>query len=131
MKTVINTPKGPRTLPEWAKCHCVSRHTPVYIHPLPFALPSGEELWLCPNTFSQANTLLGLYTKLSGPPSADTLVQFSQFTRSLIRLYWNQLMKQTQDMESFNEWKERYERDKEDEAVFMATVQRIRRAEYL
>lgn len=101
MKTTINTPEGPRLIPEWAKCHCVTRHSPNYIHPYPFALPDGTELWLCPNTYHQANTLLKLYKSLDGPPIAATTVKFNYFVRSLLTYYWQQELEARADLEEF------------------------------
>jgi hypothetical protein len=73
------------------------------VHPYPFALPSGEELWLCPNTFHQANTLLELYKKFDGPPrSAYT---FNYFVRSLITLYWSQVLEEQEDEAEYQAWK--------------------------
>lgn len=92
MKITVQTPDGPRTVPDWASCYCVSGHRPSYIHPYPFALPSGDELWLCPNTYHQTNTLLNLYKNLDGPPTGVTAAKFNYFVRSLITLYWQQVL---------------------------------------
>lgn len=103
MRLTIQTPEGPRTVPDWATCYCVSNHRPHYIHPYPYALPSGDELWLCPNTFHQANTLLNLYMNLDGPPKGTTLVKFNYFVRSLITMHWQQLMEMKGDEEAWRE----------------------------
>ena len=105
LKTTINTPSGPRVIPDWAACHCVSKHRPHYIHPYPFALPNGDELWLCPNTYHQTTTLLGLYKSLDGPPAGRTLAKFNYFVRSLITLYWQQVLEEQADAQAFEAWK--------------------------
>lgn len=106
MKKIIQTPDGPRSVPDWAKCYCVTRHSPQYIHPYPFALPSGDELWLCPNTYHQARTLLSLYQKYDGPPrSAWT---FNYFVRSLITMYWSQVLDEREDQAAYEAWKAEY-----------------------
>lgn len=106
MKVTIQTPDGPRLLPDWAACHCVSRHSPSYIHPYPFALPNGTELWLCPNTYHQANTLLKLYTGLDGPPEKRVCAKFNYFVRSLITYYWEQVLDARQSELEYEAWKE-------------------------
>ncbi len=113
MRTTIQTPDGPRTVPDWAKCHCVTRHSPNYIHPYPFALPSGDELWLCPNTYHQAKTLLGIYRKLDGPPTGVAHARFNYFVRSLIKFYWQQVMQDQASLESYADWKAS-QQDKDD-----------------
>lgn len=105
MKVKVQTPDGPRLVPHWAKCHCVSRHSPNYIHPYPFALPSGVELWLCPNTYHQANTLLKLYTSLDGPPAKNVAIKFNYFVRSLLTYYWQQVLEARASDEDYEAWK--------------------------
>lgn len=99
MKRVINTPEGPRTLPDWAQCYCVTRHTPTYINPLPFGLPNGDELWLCPNSYSQAMLLKSLYKKLNGRPELKVINKFSLFVQNLIALCWQQQLNKERDAE--------------------------------
>lgn len=101
MKRVINTPTGLRTLPDWSKCYCVTRHTPTYINPLPFELPSGDELWLCPNSYSQAMLLKSLYKKLNGRPEAKVVNKFSLFVQNLIALCWQQHLNKEREAEKF------------------------------
>lgn len=105
MKITIQSPDGPRLLPDWAKCHCVTRHSPNYIHPYPFALPNGIEMWLCPNTFHQANTLLKLYNSLDGPPAKTVCVKFNYFVRSLLTYYWQQVLEARASEEEYEAWK--------------------------
>ncbi len=112
----INTPDGPRTVPEWAFCHCVTTHRPRYLHPYPFALPSGDELWLCPASYHQATTLLNMYLSLDGPPSTEALGSFNYFPRNLIKLCWQQIMEQRNDTEAFEEWKNSLKKDDDDDA---------------
>ncbi len=105
MRTTIQTPDGPRQIPDWANCYCVSDHRPNFIHPYPFALPNGDELWLCPNTLHQAKTLLNLYVQLDGPPNGITAAKFNYFVRQLITLYWQQVMEFREDEAEFEQWK--------------------------
>ena len=107
----------------------MTRHTPTYIHPLPFSLPTGEELWLCPNTYSQAATLLGVYRSLDGPPNAETLWKFSLFTRNLIKLYWKYELEDRREAEYIEEWQKNHQKEVDEEKKFMDLVKRIRRAD--
>lgn len=118
MKTTIKTKGGPRTIPDWAQCHCVSRHSPSYIHPYPFALPSGDELWLCPTTYHQANILLDIYQKLDGPPERRQAVTFNYFVRSLITMYWQQVLEQRHDAEVYQGWLDSRNPDRDNEELF-------------
>lgn len=77
----------------------------MYVHPYPFAMYDGIELWLCPNTFHQANLLLKLYKQLNGPPDAETLRSFGFFPRGLVELYWQQVMEAQDEFESYEAWK--------------------------
>lgn len=117
MKRTIKTPSGPRLIPDWAQCYCVKQHRPKYIYPYPFALPSGDELWLCPNTYHQVTTLLGMYTTLDGPPKPSALMEFNYFPRNLIKMYWEQVMHAREDEASFEAWKESLKPKDEDELV--------------
>lgn len=125
MKTTIQTPRGSRAIPDWAKCHCVTRHSPNYIHPYPFALPSGDELWLCPNTYHQATTLLNIYTKLDGPPQPRIMGTFNYFVRSLMKLYWQQVLEDQQDIEAYLAWKESQKEDEEDDWGLFEAVKKV------
>lgn len=115
MKVTVQTPDGPRLVPHWAKCHCVTRHSPNYIHPYPFALPNGIELWLCPNTFHQANTLLKLYSSLDGPPEGRVAVKFNYFVRSLITYYWQLVLEARASDEEYEAWKASQVQEEDDE----------------
>lgn len=117
MKITVKTPSGPRVVPDWAMCYCVSKHRPAYIHPYPFALPNGDELWLCPNTYHQATTLLGMYVSLDGRPKPLTLVKFNYFVRELITMYWHQALAQREDAQAFEAWKSSM-RDEDDMDLF-------------
>lgn len=118
----ITTSEGARIVPEWAKCYCVARHTPTYIHPYPFALPDGREIWLCPNTYHQATTLRGIYLKLNGPPKGQ-LREYSSFVKRLLKMYWQQKMtedvsverravRDATDIEKIREMQEMFKRAK-------------------
>lgn len=106
MKT-INTPEGKRNIPDWAEkgCMCVKNHRPMYVHTYPFALYNGAELWLCPNTYHQATTLLKIYQKLNGPPATPILCDFGYFPRGLIEMYWYQVLEAQDEYESYEAWK--------------------------
>lgn len=89
MRVKLRLPDGSfREIPEWAKCYCVTRHTPHYINPMPFVIADGTELWLCPNTHHQATTLMKLYKKFNGPPDLKTNNKFNFFVRQLLTLHW-------------------------------------------
>lgn len=122
MAMKIRTPDGyERTVPEWSKCYCVTRHTPMYIHPYPYAFPDGREIWLCPNTFHQANTLWKIYNQLGGPPTGMTIIQYTSFVRQLIKLSWEQKMlqvavvdkKHQEDLEAAREALDLFEKTKQ------------------
>lgn len=120
---VINTPQGKRVVPPWSKCYCVTRHTPTYLHPYPFALPDGRELWLCPNTYHQANTLLGLYRKLNAPPTGEQLRQYTTFVKNLLKLYWQLVVNERESGETPYRWLDaRREIEKAEEDEFNALV---------
>lgn len=115
MKATVKTPEGLRVIPDWARCYCVSDHRPAYIHPYPFALPSGDELWLCPNTYHQATSLLNMYTSLDGPPALSAARSFNYFVRSLITMYWQQVLQAREDEQAFEVWKQTLKPETEDE----------------
>ena len=125
MRLTIQTPNGSRAVPDWAKCHCVSRHSPNYIHPYPFALPSGDELWLCPNTYHQATTLLNIYKKLDGPPTKMEAIKFNYFVRQLIKLYWQQVLNEQQDIQAYTVWKNSLRDDEEDDWGLFEVIKKV------
>lgn len=125
MKITIQTKQGPRTIPDWAKCYCVTRHTPNYIHPYPFALPNGEELWLCPNTYHQATTLKSLYEKLNAPPTGVEHAKFNYFVRALMRMYWQQVLENRQDEDSYSEWVSSQKQDEDDGFELAEYIKRL------
>lgn len=49
------------TVPKWAKCYCCARHTPKYIHVLPYELPDGTVMYFCPGTHHMLTVLVGIY----------------------------------------------------------------------
>lgn len=107
MRTVIQTPNGPRTVPDWARCYCVSRHTPTYIHPMPWSLPDGTELWLCPNTHHMVSTLWALYQKVGGHPKLGKGQRgFSHVVIRICNMAWVQKGQQERRLEIQEEWLE-------------------------
>lgn len=131
MRRVIQTPNGPRGIPDWAKCYCVSRHMPIYLHPLPWELPDGTEMWLCPNTHHQVTTLWKMYEKVDGPPALGNHNPFALFAVRFCRFAWQ--MKMQIDSRELNpgieiaaELKEDRERQKE----YTRQIKKIRE-EYL
>lgn len=128
MRVTIQTPSGPRQLPDHACCYCVSRHSPQYVHPLPFELPDGTEMWLCPNTHHQANTLLKIYQQLGTPPGHSTQKRFTVFVQRLIRMWWEEHQEQQRlGDEAREEERQRAEEREQDEAA-MEAFERVRRA---
>lgn len=111
MKTTIRTADGVREIPSWATCYCVTRHTPKYIHPYPFVLPNGVEMWLCPNSHHQASTLLSLYNKHDGPPVRKIHEEFNYFVRELLKYYWQLELRKRADEQSHREWAEKERQD--------------------
>lgn len=126
MRVTINTPVGPRYLPEWAKCYCVTRHTPAYIHPYPFALPDGREIWLCPNTYHQITQLVKLYEKYSAPPGYKTKAKYTVFAQRLAKMYWDQILHQRKDEEQFNEWRAQHGADQLKELQVANLVKQVK-----
>lgn len=100
---IVNTPAGPRVVPEDAKCTCVVDHRPNYVHPLPFALPNGQEYWLCPTSFYQARALLDLYRKLDNPPEYAARREFGVYVCKIVARYWQQVLWQRRDAERAND----------------------------
>jgi len=56
------------TIPEWAKCYCVARHFPTYAHVLPYEMPEGDIIYLCPTTHHALTIYLKQCEELGGPP---------------------------------------------------------------
>lgn len=128
MKAIIQTPDGPRAVPDWARCHCCSRHTPMYVNPLPWALPEGDELWLCPNTHHQISTLWKLYLKLDGPPNGITEMKFTFFVKQLGRYAWQQQLRLNQDFSASEEHREAVEAARDEDDRLQKLFQKVRRA---
>lgn len=118
-RRTIDTPAGPRTIPDWAKCYCVSRHTPNYIHPLPWSMPDGMEIWICPNSHHQATALWRIYNKLDGPPKFEVANQFNFFTNQLCKLSWQQKLREEAEANIGLEQVEEIENDYQAQAKFL------------
>jgi hypothetical protein len=75
-------------IPEWAQCYCCTRHVPMYTHPIPFFVPDGQVLYLCPTTHHSVNMLLKIYNQLGGKPELRMLNKFNHFSQRLAKLCW-------------------------------------------
>lgn len=115
-----------RVLPEHARCYCVQRHTPKYIHPLPFSLPDGTELWLCPTTHHAISTLLKIYKKVDGVPHYTTEQQFTYFVRSLAKEYWYQRLQLREDRDIQDEGIAEYKREMAEDEAQQAFVMKMK-----
>lgn len=127
MKIKISLPDGTqRTLPDHAKCYCVTRHTPQPFHPLPYALPDGTELWLCPTTHHAATTLFKMYKKLGTCPNYRLEQKFTYFVRSLVKEHWYQHAQLQEDKEVQDEGMEEYRKEIEADKEHIALVNKIK-----
>lgn len=131
MRRVIQTPQGPRSVPTWAQCYCVAQHMPKYAHPMPWEMPDGMELWLCPNTHHQVNLLWATYNKLDGPPNERTLQQFATFARRLCKMAWQQKMADDRKVKNPGlEIAREFQEDREYQIEYQQRIKRIEE-EYL
>lgn len=48
---IVQTPSGPQEVPDGTECLCVQRHKPNPSMLMPFPMPRGYTIWMCPNTF--------------------------------------------------------------------------------
>ena len=81
---------GGHKIPEWAKCYCVKRHFPTYMHVLPFEMPGGDLLYLCPASHHSLTVFLQICEQLGGPPAPGS-VTYSSFpivVRRLGQMIW-------------------------------------------
>lgn len=79
---------GDRAVPPGTECLCVSRHVPTYAHVLPYELPDGYLLYLCPNTFHAVKTLVGIYEQVEGLPPHEMTSVFSVVAQRLAKLHY-------------------------------------------
>lgn len=101
----IQTPRGPRIIPEDAKCECVAKHLPMVLYPYPFVMPDGSELWLCPTTLNHVTTLIGMYKQFWGPPDSESVKKFTFYTRRLVSRYWELYQLREEYNEDYRAWK--------------------------
>jgi hypothetical protein len=76
-----------REVPADATCPCVKNHNPQTNKLLPWDMPRGQTIWVCPTTYYCLSELLALYKQLRGKPEARILMHYPLFTRRLIALY--------------------------------------------
>lgn len=127
MRVKVTMPDGTeRLLPDYATCYCCVRHTPKYFHPLPFGLPDGTELWLCPTTHHAVHSLLKIYRKVQGVPNYKTEITFTYFVRSLAKEYWHQLRQLEDDRQVQDERMAEYEKEMAADEAQQAFVQKIK-----
>jgi hypothetical protein len=79
---------GGHEIPDWARCYCVTRHVPTYPYPLPYFLPDGNVLYLCPNMHLSVTALLQTYEALGGRPDRELLEEYPKSTQRLVRMLW-------------------------------------------
>lgn len=75
-------------IPSWAKCYCVARHFPTYVHVLPYVMPGDNILYLCPASHHALTTYMKLCDQLEGPPSISRLAGFPLVVQRLGHLLW-------------------------------------------
>lgn len=61
-----------------------------------------------------------MYIKLDGPPIPREAVKFNYFVRSLIKLYWQQMLQDQADIEAYLAWKAEQEDDDDTYGLFEA-----------
>lgn len=76
------------TIPEWAKCYCVARHFPAYAHVLPYEMPEGDILYLCPATHHGLHAYLKFCQEAGGPPPFNATNPYSYVVQRLGALIW-------------------------------------------
>lgn len=76
------------TIPDWAKCYCVARHFPTYAHPLPYEMPDGGILYLCPATHHSLGVYLKMCDELGGPPAITRTTGYGLVVQRLGHLIW-------------------------------------------
>lgn len=111
MKATISTPSGTRQVPDWAKCYCVVRHQPKYLHPYPFELPDGSEIWLCPNTFHQATMFKKKMLDSNMPLDLQNYPGVPTFVVNLMKHMWQMKLRE-EDIQ--DEYAEHQFREKDD-----------------
>lgn len=70
------------------ECYCVSRHVPTYAYVLPWTLPDGHILYLCPNTHHSTGTLLKIMKEIGGKPPPQVLYMFSVVATRLAIMHY-------------------------------------------
>lgn len=76
------------TIPSWAKCYCAHRHIPTYIYPIPYEMPGGDFIYLCPNTHHGLTTFLKMCDELGCIPSERELKDWGFVVKRLGQLIW-------------------------------------------
>lgn len=80
----IQTPGGPHRIPDYARCYCTTRHTPKYMHTLPYELPDGKIMYFCPTTHHSVTLLVNEWRKYGEKP--PNYVNFTQPVRRMAKL---------------------------------------------
>lgn len=75
-------------IPAWAKCYCVKKHMPTYLHLLPYEMPGGNVLYLCPASHHALTVYMKLCEQLGGAPKFDTTMSCPYIIQRLGRLLW-------------------------------------------
>lgn len=79
---------GGHEIPSWAKCYCVKRHIPSYAHVLPYEMPGGNTLYLCPTSHHSLTVFLKFCKQNGGVPVFDNKLGFPLIVQKLGRLIW-------------------------------------------
>lgn len=77
-----------RDIPADAECFCTTRHHPAYPYPLPYDLPDGTTIWLCPNTFYGALSCLELYRRTNGALGLKVRAAYGVTARRLAYIHY-------------------------------------------
>jgi hypothetical protein len=79
-----------REVPAGVSCQCVKNHNPQTDKLLPWELPKGTTMWLCPTTWYCVNELFAVFAEIGGEPIPKILAHYPLFARRLVKLHWQQ-----------------------------------------
>jgi hypothetical protein len=75
-------------IPAGTKCYCVVNHYPAYAHVLPYELPNGQILYLCPTSHQALTLYMALAEQNNGVPVFDNKNGWSLVVQRLGQLLW-------------------------------------------
>lgn len=76
------------TIPDWARCYCVARHFPAYAHVLPYEMPGGDVIYLCPTSHHGLGVYLKVCQAQGGPPPFSSNLPYGSVVQRLGQLVW-------------------------------------------